>query len=93
VPFACSLRWRKHKSKVVTVACQFRTLHFRGRTAVRFRIVRRGKVLCTARSLLHDSRATATLHAHQALKGQYVLRIALTNKSGVVGFSRTVRIA
>jgi len=93
VPFTCSLRRRKHKHKMVTVTCQFRTLHFRGRTAVRFRIVRRGKVLCTARSLLHDSRATATLHAHRALEGQYVLRIALTNKSGVVGFSRTVRIA
>ena len=77
----------------VRVACRFRAnLRVHGRAAVRFRLVRRGRVLATVRVLLHEHRASATLRLHTAPRGGYTLRIALTSAAGVLGFVRPVSL-
>jgi phospholipase C len=87
---SCSLSRRKHHR--VAIACRFGAIQFHGRAAVRFRLERRGRVLSTARALLHDHRAAATLRLAGTPKGAYTLRIALTSKAGVLGFTRSVSV-
>jgi len=87
---SCSVSPKKHH--LLAIACRFRAIHVHGRAAVRFRLVRHGRVLYTARSPLRNSRAAATLRLNGALKGRCTLRIALTSASGILGFVRSVSI-
>lgn len=65
----------------------------RGRTAIRFRLVRGSHVLATARTLLRDGQARAALRARRALApGRYTLRIALVRADGVTGMHRSIRV-
>jgi phospholipase C len=86
----CTLSPRKHHLVVVT--CRFKVALIHGRTAVRFRLVRKGRVLATSRAFVHADRATATLRLHSTAKGRYTLRIALTSRAGLLGFIRSVSI-
>ncbi|MCW3064084.1 MAG: plcC [Solirubrobacterales bacterium] len=78
----------------VVVSCAARgSAATSGRTALRFRIVRGGSVLATARTLLHHGRAHATLHARKSLKsGRYTLRVAIARAGGASSVSRTIRL-
>jgi len=87
---SCSLSPKKHHR--VAIVCRFAAIHVHGRAAVRFRLVRRGRVLCTARVFLHNSRAAAILRLDGAPRGSYTLRIAMTSTAGVLGFVRSVSI-
>jgi phospholipase C len=88
---SCSVSPRPRRRMLVT--CTFKaTLRIHGRAAVRFRLVRHGRVLATVRVFLHDHRASATLRLGGKPKSSYTLRIALTSVAGVLGFVRAVHI-
>jgi phospholipase C len=89
---SCSLAREKRHRRRLAVACRFQAVNVHGRAAVRFRLLSRGRVLATARALLHGTRATATLRLAHTPRGSYTLRIALTSGAGVLGFVRPVSI-
>jgi len=85
---ACSAKGAGHK---VTASC--RANGARASTALRFRIVRSGKVLATASTRLRKSRATAVLHTKRALrKGSYTLRVTATQRGAVSAMQTRVRL-
>jgi hypothetical protein len=85
---ACSAKGAGHK---VTASC--RAKGARASTALRFRIVRSGKVLATASTRLRKSRATAVLHTQRALrKGSYTLRVTATQRGAVSAMQTRVRL-
>ena len=86
----CTVSPQPHRR--VVVSCRFRAALIHGRTAVRFRLVRHGRVLATTRVFLHGDSATATLRLSTAPKGSYILRIALTSTARVLGYVRSVSI-
>jgi phospholipase C len=61
--------------------------------AVRFRLLKGSKLLGTSRTTLAKGKAKATVHTSAALKkgAKYTLRIAVTNKTGTIGITRTIR--
>lgn len=89
---SCTLVRQKRHRRHLSVTCRFRAIPVHGRAAVRFRLVRHGRVLGTARSLLRDMRAAATLRLRREPRGNYTLRVALTSRAGVLGFVRSVSI-
>jgi phospholipase C len=89
---SCSLAPAKHHPRRFAVVCRFKAIHLHGRAAVRFRLLRHGRVLASARCFLHVGRAAATLRLAYKPTGRFTLRIALTSRAGVLGFVRTVRI-
>jgi phospholipase C len=82
---------RKSASRLA-VACA--TKKSSKRTALRFRIVRGGKVLGTARALVgRNGHASAVLHSSRPLThGSYTLRIAISRKDGVTSADRRLRL-
>ncbi|HEY7830589.1 MAG TPA: alkaline phosphatase family protein [Solirubrobacteraceae bacterium] len=88
----CSLSLEKHHRRRLAVTCRFTAIGIHGRAAVRMRLVRRGRVLATARAFLHDSQATTILRLERIPKGSYTLRIVLTSRAAVLGFVRSVRV-
>ena len=92
----CSLafagRHRHRHRRGLAIACRFVGIHIHGRAAVRFRLLRHGRLLGTVRSPLRGARAAATLLLPRAPHGNCTLRIALTSRAGVLGFVRPVRI-
>jgi phospholipase C len=63
-----------------------------GRAAMRFRIVRNGKVLATARGVVRGGKAKASLRSKKALSGRYTLRVSLADTAGVTAVSHTVNL-
>jgi phospholipase C len=83
----------KGHGRTVTVTCVARGAGSAKTTALRFRIVRGGKVLATAATRLRHARATVVLHARRALrKGTYVLRVTITQRGSVSATQSTVRL-
>jgi phospholipase C len=78
----------------VTITCTARGSDAaRTPTAVRFRIVRKGSVLATARTTLSHQRARVVLRPKHRLKaGRYTLRITVTQTTGVLALTRTIRL-
>jgi phospholipase C len=89
---AVSCSFARKRRHLIAIACRFTAIHIQGRAAVRFRLMRQGRVLRTVRVFLHNSRAAATLRLDGTPQGSYTLRIALTSGSGVLGFVRLVSI-
>jgi phospholipase C len=89
IRLSCSTRGSGHK---ITISCSAKGADAaHGATALRFRIVKRNKVLATGAAKLSHSRAKVTLRSKQALKqGRYTLRIAISHAGGVAGVSRTI---
>jgi phospholipase C len=87
---ACTFSPKRHHW--LLISCRFKAGLIHGRTAVRLRLLRHGRVLATNRAFVHDDRATATLRLHSAPRGKYTLRVALTSKAGVRGYVRSVSI-
>lgn len=86
----CSVLAKGHR--VLIVSCRFRAALIHGRTAVRFRLVRRGRVLASSRVFVRGEGATATLRFRSSLKGIYTLRLALTSRFGLHGYVRSVNV-
>jgi phospholipase C len=89
---SCSLARAKRRRRLA-ISCRFQAIHVHGRAAVRFRLLRHGRLLGTVRTLLRGSSATATLRLARPPHGSYTLRIALTSTARVLGFVRPVRIS
>jgi phospholipase C len=69
----------------VKVTCTVRGASGRGGAlALRFRIVRGGRVLASARALLHGTQASTVMRTDRRLRGSYTLRVALDSASGGV---------
>jgi phospholipase C len=83
---ACTTATGKHRT--VVISCRFKAALIHGRTAVRFRFLRHGRVLATVRAFVHEDRASAVLRFQSTPKGTYTLRIALTSTAGIVGYVR-----
>ncbi len=68
--------------------------HSAQHTALRFRIVRGGHVLATARTLVsHKGTAKAALRSRRSLRaGRYTLRIAVADPTGVSALHRSVTL-
>jgi phospholipase C len=82
------------KGKKVTVSCSATGSDAKAKgIAVRFRIVKGKSVLSTSRTTLKNGRAKATLKFRRSLrKGKYTLRIAVTNRGGVMGLTQSVKL-
>jgi phospholipase C len=89
---SCSLTRSRHHRRMLVVACSFHSIHVSGRAAVRFRLVRHGRVLATVRTFLRNARAAATMRLAHEPRGRYTLRIALTSRAGVLGLVHAVSI-
>jgi len=63
-----------------------------GRAAMRFRIVRGGKVVATARGTVRSGKAKAALRSKKALSGRYTLRVSVADTAGVTAVSHTVNL-
>jgi phospholipase C len=81
----------KRRSMLV-ISCRFRAALIRGRTAVRFRLVRRGRVLASSRVFARDNGATATLRFQSSPSGTYTLRLVLASRSGLRGYVRPISV-
>jgi len=81
--------------KKVSVSCKAKGGDLTKATALRFRIVKGNHVLATTRTTLSKKgTAKVTLRSKKALKkGKYTLRIAITQKGGLIGLSKTVKLA
>mgnify|MGYP001034893837 CR=1 FL=1 len=64
----------------------------KGRSAVRFRIVRGDKVLGTSRAQVKDTKANATVKTRQALAGSYTLLATVSRADGIDALSQGVRL-
>jgi phospholipase C len=91
ITLSCSTRGRGHK---ITIACTAKGPDANaGPTALRFRVLKAGKVLATASTRLSHRRAKVTLRSRRAVtKGRYTLRIAISHAGGVAGVTRTIRL-
>jgi phospholipase C len=60
--------------------------------AVRVRIAKGKTILATTAAKLAKGKVKVTLRSKKPLKGTYTLRIAVTQKGGVLGISQTIRL-
>jgi phospholipase C len=86
----CHVLARSHR--MLIVSCRFRAALIHGRTAVRFRLLRRGRVLASSRVFVRDNGATATLRFQSSPKGTYTLRLAVASRSGLHGYVRSLNV-
>jgi phospholipase C len=90
VKLSCKVSGR---GKRITISCKASGKDATKRTDVRFRIVRNNKVLATESGKLSKKKITVVIRPKKSLrKGKYTLRISVTQKTGVLALTRTIRL-
>jgi phospholipase C len=90
VKLSCKVSGRGRK---ITIACTASGKDATKRTDIRFRIVSRNKVLVTGSGKLAKKRIKVVLRPKKSLKkGKYTLRITITQTTGMLALTRTIRL-